>query len=245
MGLDHYSYSSLTLFNTCPYAFYLEKIEGVDVVDNAFAQHGSLCHELIEEWANGQLKVDELPNEFKERYPITVTASFPPYLAGGNYKQQVYDKGLGYFNAFDQFEGYHVIAAEKYFETNIDDHKFTGVIDLILQSDNGDSIICDHKSKSLSSFKKNKQSMYRQQYLYSKPYYEMYGEFPKYLMFNLFNENVQVMQPFKQEEYEEALEWARSTIGKIESCGILDFLETKKEDMFCREICSVRNSCGK
>ena len=85
--------------------------------------------------------------------------------------------------------------------------------------------------------------MYRQQYLYSKPYYEHFGEYPKYLMFNLFQEDMQVMKEFNLNEYHDALHWAEGVIEKIESCGILDFLETKKKDMFCTSLCNVRNSC--
>ena len=241
--LDHYSYSTLTLFETCPYAFYLEKVEGVDVLDNAFAQHGTLCHELIEEWANGNLKAGDLAGEYEARYPVMVTASFPKFLAKGNYKQAAFEKGLAYFENFNKFEGYEIIAAEQPFETDLNGRRFVGVIDLILRSEAGDTIICDHKSKSLNSFKKSEKTMYRQQYLYSKPYYEKYGEFPKYLMFNLFQDDVKVMKPFDKAAYNDTLDWANRTIDKIENCGILEFLETKKKDLFCTSICSVRNAC--
>lgn len=246
MALDHYSFSSLSLFDTCPYAFYLEKIEGVDVADNAFAQHGSLCHKLLEEWSKGLLKKEDLPEEFENRFRAHVTASFPAFMSGGNHKAVVFEKGKKYFEQFDQFAGYKIISAEQEFETDIADRKFVGFIDLIMQDANGNAIICDHKSKSLSTFKKIEKEMYRQQYLYSKPYYEHFGEYPKYLMFNLFQENLQVMKEFKKEDYEEALKWAEDTIHKIESSGILDFLITKeKKDMYCKSICSVRNHCNK
>lgn len=243
MALEHYSYSTLSLFDTCPYAFYLEKVEGVDVAENAFAQHGSLCHKLLEEWSKGLLKTEDLTNEYENRFPIHVTASFPRYISGGKHREKVFEKVKNYFDSFDQFAGYKVLASEQEFETDIADRKFVGVIDLVLQDAKGNAIICDHKSKSLDSFKKSEKEMYRQQYLYSKPYFEHFGEYPKYLMFNLFQENLQVMKEFKKEDYDEAIGWAEGIIRKIEDCGILDFLETKKKDFYCTEICNVRKNC--
>ena len=86
--------------------------------------------------------------------------------------------------------------------------------------------------------------MYRQLYLYSKHFKEQYGFFPDRLMFNLFQENMKFEKPFDESDYNEAVTWASDIIDRIESAGILEFFDTKKPDIFCSSICSVRNSCN-
>ena len=244
MLLDHYSYSTLKQFETCPYAFYLDKMEKMPSVDNAFAQHGTLCHALIEEWAGGLLRIEDLPSEYEMRYPSEVTRQFPKFLAHGQYKSQTYDKGLAYFTHFDGFAGYEIVAAEKPFEVDLEGRKFVGIIDLILKDSEGRAIICDHKSKSLASFKKNEHDMYRQQYLYSIAYHDWYGEYPEFLMFNLFQAGETTQKPFDENDFNEAKTWAVSVMNRIETADLMDLLNPKTKDvMYCGNLCNVREHC--
>ena len=92
--------------------------------------------------------------------------------------------------------------------------------------------------------------MYRQQYLYSYFVHEKYGEWPEFLLFNLFKENgLKDEQKFSMDKYKEVLQWATDAIHKIEEYDILDCMECKeqktpgKPDLYCSEICSTRKFC--
>ena len=164
-----YSYSQLSSFDECPYGFYLERIEKVDQVQNAFAEQGTLIHDLIDLWAKGQIPIQDLPKEYEKRYADEVVSSWPRMLASKGYAEKTYQQGLQYFENFDGFKGYKIINTEEKFLTTLSDRPFTGVIDMVLEDEKtGALIINDHKSKSLSSFKKEEKTIYRQQYLYSK-----------------------------------------------------------------------------
>lgn len=254
MGLmnDHhtYSYSQLSSVSECPYGFYLERIEKVETLSNAFAEQGTLIHELIDEWARGKLTKDQLPEEYDRRYADAVVTQFPRILAAKGYTQKAYQVGLEYFQNFDEFAGYKIIGTEEKFKIDLPlsdgtTRPFVGVIDLILEDEmTGELIICDHKSKSKTSFKKAENEMYRQQLMYAAYVKEKLGRFPDRLMFNLFKENGEKMErPFTTQDYDQTMAWAEEMILKIENFEFIDWLETKPQDFFCCNICSVRKVC--
>jgi len=230
--------------DSCPYGYYMQRVEHVDEAENAFAQQGSLIHDLIDEWAKGELAADQLITAYRLRYPDEVTAAWPDFLASKGYGDKTYQQGLSYFENFDCFEGYQIIGTEQRFVMDLLGRPFQGIVDMILKDKDDHLILLDHKSKSLSSFKKNQDSMYRQLYLYSKYVYEQYGKWPDKLMFNLFKESGKKMErPFSQEDYQKTLDWADKLMTKIETYNELDFLETRKSDFYCWELCNVRDHC--
>lgn len=243
-----YSYTQLESVSECPYMFYLERIEDNkdSLVGNSFASQGSLIHDMIDQWAKGLIQTEDLPAVYKKRYPIEVENNWPRVLATKGYAEKTYDQGLHYFETFDCFEGFEIIASEQKFVTKIDNRNFVGIIDMVLKDeDTGEYIILDHKSKSLSSFKKAEDKMYRQQLIYSKYFLEKYGRFPDRLMFNLFKEDgLKVERKFDESQYNDTMNWAKEQIEKIESFELIDWFETKdKPDFFCQNICSCRKIC--
>lgn len=246
-----FSFSQLQSFSECPYAFYLQKIErNPDMVQNAFASQGTLIHDLLDQWAKGMLTKDQLPDEYAKRYPVEVVESWPRMLAAKGYAEKAFNIGLEYFKNFDEFKGYKIIATEERFKIEIEGRQFVGIMDMIVEDEQtGELVLVDHKSKSLSSFKKAEDEMYRQQYLYSKYVMEKYGKYPNRLMFNLFKENGEKMQRrFSEQEYLNTLMWANEQMTKMEENDFVDWLATKevqegKPDFFCTELCSCRKIC--
>lgn len=244
---DHtYSFSQLSSFDECPYGFYLQRIEKMPQKGNAFAEQGSLIHDLIDQWAKGVLSKEQLPEEYKRRYPDEVLSSWPRILASKGYAEKTYDQGLSYFENFDEFKGFDIIDTEQKFETEIEGRPFIGIIDMLLRDkETGDLIVLDHKSKSLSAFKKEEKTIYRQQYIYSKYVNEKMGVWPDVLMFNLFKEDgLLLSKPFDKKEYDKVYTWAANIIQKIENFDVMDWLESKeKSDFFCQELCNMRENC--
>ncbi len=242
-----YSYSQLQNVDECPYAFYLQRIEKLPQKNNAFAEQGTLIHDLIDLWAKGKLDKEQLPKEYQRRYPLEVVDQFPRMLAAKGYSEKTYQQGLIYLESFDGFPGYDVLESELRFRTEIEGRPLVGVIDMVLRDQfTNELIVLDHKSKSLSSFKKSENEMYRQQYVYSKYIMEKYGKFPDRLMFNLFKEGgVLAERNFDEREYEETMTWALAQIEKIERFEMLDWLQSKENsDFFCQELCSMRGECA-
>jgi hypothetical protein len=251
-----YSYSQLSSFSECPFGYYLNHIELQEGKSNGFAEQGTLIHDLLDKWAKKELTIEQLPKEYERRYPDEVVTSFPRMLASKGYAEKSYQQGLEYFENFRGFPGFEVIAAEEKFDMPLEltdgtTRPFIGFIDLVLRDEfTGGLVIMDHKSKSWATFRKERESMYRQQYLYAHFVHKKYNEWPQSLMFNLFKAEGKLdEQEFSLDKYNEVMQWATDAIHQIESYEILDWMECKeqktpgKPDMYCAEICSVRGSC--
>lgn len=241
---DHYSFSCLQEFEQCPYSFYLERIEGSTTKDNAFAQYGTLMHEIIDKWASKEISTEEMPFVWEEQYPLCVTERWPAFLASKGYAEKAYEKGYNYLAEFDSFNDYEIIDTEHSFAIDINGRKFVGIIDMIaIDKKTGMTVLIDHKSKSKASFKSSKRSMFRQLYLYSLYYKQEYGKYPEKLAFNLFKEDMIVQEDFDEDMLNEAIEWATNVMKKIESYDMIDFLETREDEFFCRNLCNSREHC--
>lgn len=253
-----YSYSQLSSFSECPFSYYLSHIERPrpEEAPNAWAEQGTLIHDLLDKWAKGELKKEDLAAEYVRRYGDEVVTAFPRMLATKGYAEKTYQQGLEYFENFDGFPGYEIVAAEEEYKmplklTDGTERPFIAYIDLILRDPrNGGLVVMDHKSKSLASFKKDKDKMYKQQFLYSYFVHEKYGEWPVVCAFNLFKENGYIDErEFTTEEYEKTIQWATDAIYAIEERDLLDWLECKelpksgKPDLFCQSICGWHLIC--
>jgi len=256
-----YSYSQLSSFSECPFAYYLKHIEGVPDQSNGFAEQGTLIHDILDKWAKKEIKKEDMAAEYERRYPDEVVTSFPRMLTAKGYAEKTYLQGLEYFQNFDEFPGYTVVSAEEKFDAQIKltdgtSRPFIAFVDLVLRDDfTGGLVIMDHKSKSWATFRKERESMYKQQYLYAYFVHEKYNEWPQALAFNLFKEGGKLdEQEFSQEKFNEVMEWATKAIQQIESYDVLDWMECKEQkvnkktgkqepDMYCANICSSRAMC--
>lgn len=242
-----YSYTQLSQFRQCPYAYFLERIyrdENGDKLEqqgNPFSENGSLVHDLLDKWAKHEIAADKLAEEYVRRYPDEVVSPFPAFMKGQYEKLMA--KGEYYFQMFDEFAGKEIVSTEHKFKTDLCGRKFTGIIDMVV-TENDQLIVLDHKSKSLSSFRKSEQDMYRQLYLYSDYVKKWLGRYPDTLMFNLFNEcGTLKSKQFSQAEFDECVRWADETMTMIENATELDYMDTNPDQFFCQNLCSVREYC--
>ncbi len=242
--VDHFSFSQLKQAEECPYAWYLQKLARITPAENAFAQAGMLAHDILARWATGKARREELPLLWIEGFRNAVTVPFPPYLAAKGYESKLFENVLTFFEQFDGFPDYEVIGAEREFHSSIAGEHFVGVIDLILRHiRTGDLMIVDFKSCSLASFRKSKESMYRQLQLYSKYCADEYGTFPTTLRFSFIKENAYDERAFVPDDYVEARKWATSQIEKMKGMDVTDWLSTRPEPFRCTALCSCRNEC--
>lgn len=234
-----WSYSRLTTFEHCPLAFKLQYLDKLPQTNNAYAEYGTLCHDLLERWATGDLAEFELGEAYRREYDQAISNPFPPFPKGLGAKY--FTAGQQYFDTFAGFDGLQIIAPEERFETTVGGYPFVGIADLILRdSATGEIILMDHKSKSLTAMKKVLAKQLRQLYLYAAFVKERYGEFPSRLMLNLFREATFIDELFDTQAYEEAVQWA---IGLIEDIRTQQEWRPCEKDYFCQFLCSVANHC--
>lgn len=235
-----WSFSKLESYEHCPMMFKLAYIDNVKEQGNGFSDFGTLCHEILEGWANGSIPFFAMAEEYESRYDKAVVNPFPPFPRG--MANKYYEQGLAYFENFDEFDGkYDILEVEDKFTFEIDGYTFVGIADLIVRNrETGRIEVIDHKSKSMATMKKDLPTFRKQLYIYAHHVKLKYGEFPDKLMFNMFRENEWVIESFDEQTYHDTLAWITETIHKIEA---EKEWKVCSSSYFCRFVCGTIEDC--
>lgn len=251
-----YSFSKISAFRQCPMSFYLTYLENPDNDDELpgyFSQYGLLMHSILEDYYKGKLPVFCLADEWRSRYENEVLVPPPAYPKG--FGEKNYQAAVDYLDHFQGLsEGQSVLAVEKKFTIDIGGYQIAGIADLVL-GDHGmheNAIIVDHKTKSMSSMKKEYQTYRMQLYLYAIWFHEEYGIWPKLLRFNMVKDGSNIDEPFDPAMVDVTKQWFLDGIHDIETCDTFENWQTcisdkdfdgAKEPYFCKNICGVNPSC--
>lgn len=226
-----WSFSSVKLYEQCPFAFYkkyiLEEVEEF----NAFSQHGKFAHKILEGCLKGELAAFELADIYRQEYSSNVTKQFPY----SNIAKSFYDKTLQYFINYDNdFEG-EVIGVEERLETKFGDYDFIGYADLIMRDDKGFYIV-DHKSHAAFKSKAERREYFRQLYLYAECVKRKYGEYPYKLMFNMFRVPKIETEFFDASQSTDSVKWFVDSVTKILASTEWD---CKVDNWYCSNLCGM------
>lgn len=247
-----WSYSRLTSFEQCKYQFYLNYIVNDDSKympeGNFYAELGTFVHSILEKVFKNELSVDDAAQYFVDHFDDNVFYKV---------KQSIIDKSVE--NCADYFanltlgwlKNYEIVGVEQKVGVDINKRPFIGYIDLLLRDKRtGDFTIVDHKSakyplskktgKVLKASEHSFQSYKKQMYLYCCAVHELYGVYPKWIVWNHFKDGEYVRIPFDENEYKEAVAWFDSMVRKIHDEE--DFGETENF-FYCHNLCAFRNSC--
>ena len=238
-----WSFSRVQSFDSCPYKWFLRYIKGWKENDTFYASYGTFIHKLIQKYYEGELSQRQLPIYYLTHFKDEVVGTKPKETTVRKY----IDCGSEYFRNFQPFP-FNYIAVEKKLEFEIDGIPFIGFADYIGEKD-GDIYIVDNKSRELnprSNRAKPTQKdleldeMLMQLYLYSAAIKDEFGKFPKAMCFNCFRNGQLIVEPFREEKFEEAKQWAVDTIHRIENEE--DF--NANEDVFkCAWLCGYADRC--
>ena len=246
MNKQLWSYSRLSSFNSCPYAWYLHYIEQEPEEDNWYAIHGTLVHEILESIANKKMSLDEASMYYAEHYDDNLE-----YISS-KIKDNTYGKCSNFFSSYEfDYLNNNVVGAEVHLPFNIGELNFHCYIDLLLTNKNKEYIIYDYKS-SAYPFKKNGvdllksqenifQDHERQLYLYAEAVKQNYGAYPVELSWLHFKDSKIASIPFVKEKLEETLAWAKTTIEEITKEE--EFPPNLNNFVMCNSLCGYRHSC--
>lgn len=225
-----WSFSSVKLFEQCPYAFYQKYVLGEVEEENAFAQHGKFAHSILERCLKGELAAFELADVFEQEYYANVTKQFPYY----NIAKSFFDKTLLYFQQYDGFDG-EILGVEEKLETKFGDYDFIGFADLIMRDKQGIYIV-DHKSHSAFKSKKEREEYFKQLYLYAECVKRKYGEYPYKLIFNMFRVPKLEEDIFCQNLCDFSVNWFVGSVTKILNNTNWD---CKVDNWYCSNLCGM------
>lgn len=248
ISLMEWSFSRVSLYRTCPYAWFCQYILHEDRNTNFFSEYGTFFHDLQAQFYKGELTKDQIFFEYITKFDSSVV-SIVNAKTFDSMREKYYSAGLDYVQNFTPFQFKKIIGVEKKIEFEIGGYKVIGYIDLSGFLEDDEIEIIDHKSKDLKPRSKRKAptktdeelDIYLiQLYLYSIAIFNEFGKYPKWLTFNCFRSGVVIRELFDMEKLEEAKDWAVRTIKRIEN-------ETKWNPnidyYFCHNLCNCRGTC--
>lgn len=239
-NLEHYSFSKLSSWWTCPYGFYLRYILKEAGISNAFASFGTLVHGIMERYAKGKTRKEDLADLYEWQFDSAVPEKFP-YNKYVNLRDSYYKQGLMFLKDFEGYDNYEILGVEEEFELKIDDWTFVGVIDLVFRDEEGRLIIRDYKSKASFKNAEEQHKYARQLYLYALFVKEKYGEYPEELQFLMFRKNrIPLSISFDENDLQEAVSWAKNTVATIRNA--FDY-PAQCDDFYGSNLCNFRETC--
>jgi len=232
----------LSAFETCPYRFYLKYLHGCEEKPKFFSQYGEFVHQIHQLVFNSELPKKYAAQYYVRHFMERVTEKAPTQQVFLSY----FRGGLSYFEDMPEFEG-SPLGIEKEFRFEIDGFPFIGYADYLTKSDG--IILYDHKARALKPRSNRKKptlsdkeldQYFRQLYLYSIPIKELYGEYPRELVFNCYRTKCFIREPFDIEKLDAAKDWAVGSIRKIIST---EDWPPSIEAFRCRNLCGIEDDC--
>ena len=213
--------------------------------NNIYAEFGSFCHSILEQYFNLILTEEELLPYYIEYFDDFITRT--PWNSKS--VDKLYDYGFAYFSNINyKPERMDILGVELKYNINIGGYNTMGYIDLVYK-EGDDIVVCDHKScecpigkngqpkkSSLEKF----ESFKKQLYLYSAYIKSQYGKFPKYLEWNFFRAGKRYRIEFNPTEFDKSILWANDIITEIYNT---DVFVPNPTYFYCNNLCDFRNVC--
>ena len=238
-----WSYSRLSLFNQCPYAFALKYLYGETSQSNQYAEFGSYIHSIHEQFYNKELKESELVPYYIEHFSEVNSRM------SGEAKSKYFLDGLNYFEGGIRVVPSSIIGVEKVINFKVANYRFVGIIDLLYRNEDGSLTILDHKSHNLkprsgrakpTATDRELDDYLKQLYLYAHGVHQLGLGNVSTLTFNCFRGSQIIENRYSEAKEDEAVEWAVNTIRKIEDATVF---EPRPDWFYCRNLCDCRGIC--
>lgn len=241
-----WSYSRLEIFDDCPYRWYLQYLHYPKPKKETkfYAAYGLFMHDILENYYTGKLSKDEALMTFLTQFSERTQGTGRPKIAT---VQKYMQSGKEFLKSLQPFR-FEMVSVEERMDFDIDGIPFTGRIDYLGMED-GEYVIVDNKSRDLKPRSnrakptlkdKELDAMLRQLYIYAEAVRQKYGKLPKSLCFNCFRTGVFIEEPFNEDAYHEAIQWAKN---KVEEIAGADEFYPNREFFSCYYLCGMSNHC--
>jgi len=242
-----FSFSSASSYHTCAYGFNLTYVEAEDRANNFFADFGLLCHQTLEEYFRGELKIEELPQYYMDNWTEFVKSPCPPYPQG--MEENYYNQGLSFFENFKfNKDDYEIVYIEEKIDATYHGINLVVKPDLILREKATEKcILIDYKTakiKATKALKAKQLEDYLKQFLLYVNFlwWERGVKVDEIQIWFLRDQKVEII-PVDPYKVGEVLTWFEDTVSSIKKEDEWKPNLDKGNEYFCFNICSVRSIC--
>jgi hypothetical protein len=149
-----FSWSMVSTFTTSPYEYLLKYILHTpeDLNNCVYASMGGMAHDILEKLYNGEIKYDDMEDEFETAWSMAVDISDLKFDRNDEeHNKKLSDK---YYDDLKHFFKYHTkipykTVTEQFLVTKINDYVLQGYLDIIFKDEEGFYNIIDFKTSSI------------------------------------------------------------------------------------------------
>ena len=149
-----WSWSKISTFTTSPYEYLLKYILHTpeDLNNCVYASMGGMAHDILEKLYNGEIKYDDMEDEFETAWSMAVDISNLKFDRNDEeHNKKLSDK---YYDDLKHFFKYHTkipykTVTEQFLVTKINDYVLQGYLDIIFKDEEGFFNIIDFKTSSI------------------------------------------------------------------------------------------------
>lgn len=240
-----FSYSRLNSFdedNGCMYAWFITYRMKNRGLGNGFSDWGTAYHELFKDFLDGKVFQFEMADKYVERVR-KIKTDFP--RGRYDFKGEYLKKILSHIETFHYFKDYEILEYEAKHELEIEGIPFVMLPDMVAYDPKGKLTIIDHKISNQWE-RRDLTNKKKQLYTYAYGIEKKYGEFPKQFQVNFFKINKIMTYPFVMSEYEDTIDWIKSTVEKIQNSDKYPprcLKEDMEDDFYANHLCNHRSYC--
>ena len=245
-----WSYSRISKYNDCKYAWLLKYIENIDTEELFFSQYGKFMHTIYAKVLLGEITQKNAPEFLLTNYYKDVNSKAPSDKVFVSYFRSALKAVDEIGDFLEAVSGYEIAGVEQSLEFKIGDKDFVGIIDLLLKDSAGNFIIVDHKSRTLKKRSKSGKlksdaeldKYFEQLYLYSEAVYQTYGKYPKELWLHCYRNDKDkiIKETVSKDTLAQVVANIEDSINAIKNTDIW----TPNCDWFaCTNLCECHNEC--
>lgn len=242
-----WSFSRLHAYEQCGYLFYLKYIEEREGESNYYAANGKAMHEVMEALLSGKISIEDCPQYYAEIYDTIYETTKQSTM------DITHEKCMDYLCVMDDIDRdmYEILGVELRLDFKIQKYKFIGFADLVVRNKTtGEVILVDHKQANhflkkdgtpLKNQTDNFLAYKKQMYIYCKGLYDCLGLKVDKIVWHHFKDLGELtIIPYRQEESDEALNWA---VHLIEAIKKDNKFKNTSSFLMCTALCDFRNEC--
>ncbi|MEX3625126.1 PD-(D/E)XK nuclease family protein [Viridibacillus arvi] len=156
LGVDKlWSFSKVSTYDQCSWLYLMKYIQKIRVKgDNCYTYFGSIAHEIIQDFYDGKMKYDEMLLKFNEKVVEWQVKDDPKLKFNTDKERDGYIENLRHYFTNVQTIPYKITNEQAVLAifNGIEKYAFQGYLDSEFIDDQGNLVILDYKTSSISGF---------------------------------------------------------------------------------------------